>query len=140
MKNFKMITALLYLALLSFSQFAFSHGDDDHKHDDHSLNNVDAQNVGLKTAKLFSEVDPKLGFGKLTDSWAGLSLEATTLHASGDGYYIVAVENSGESKTLYVLMSTAGDVFDANFSGEFPNLKSNSAQEHTHEDGHTHSH
>ncbi len=117
----KLATTLSALLLFALSQFSYSHGD--HEHEQHTINNADAQRVGLKTAKLFSEVDAKLGFGKLPENWSSLTLEATSLHTSGDGYYIVAVENKTETKTLYVLMSRSGDVFDANFSGEFLNLK-----------------
>ena len=39
-----------------------------------------------------------------------------------NGYYIVAVENKGDQKTLYVLMSWEGEVYDANLSGDFKGI------------------
>jgi hypothetical protein len=41
----------------------------------------------------------------------------------GSGYYLVSVLNTVEEKTLYVLMSDAGEVYNANFTGEFDGIK-----------------
>lgn len=45
------------------------------------------------------------------------------LYRNGERYYIVSVTNDVEQKTLYVLMTSNGKVYDANFSGEFKNLQ-----------------
>ncbi len=117
-----LIQRSLILILLLSAQLAFSHGD--HEHEQHTITATDAQMAGLKAAKLFAEVDAELGFGKLPASWSALTGSATKIHTSGEGYYVVAVTNEEEGKTLYVLMSSTGDLFDANFSGSFPKLKS----------------
>ncbi|MCW8830356.1 MAG: DUF6488 family protein [Gammaproteobacteria bacterium] len=79
--------------------------------------------IALDAAQQFSDYDPGLGFGKLAPSWKTLTKESTNIKTEGNGYYIVAVANAAEGKTLYVLMSASGSVYDANFSGEFPKVK-----------------
>ncbi|MGH1470314.1 MAG: DUF6488 family protein [Cellvibrionaceae bacterium] len=111
--------SLIFTLLLS-AQLVFSHGD--HEHPKQAMTEMDAQIAGLKAAKVFSEVDSGLGFGKLPESWSVLTGSDTKIHMSGKGYFIVAVSNEAEAKTLYVLMSSTGDLFDANFNGNFPKL------------------
>lgn len=79
--------------------------------------------IASQVSQQFTIQDPGLGFGKLSTGWSNLPEEAKRIHVKGDGYYIVALENTAESKTLYILMSVGGEVYDANFSGEFPGLK-----------------
>lgn len=79
--------------------------------------------IALDAAQQFSDFDPGLGFGKLTSSWKTLTEEAAKIETRGDGYYIASVANEAEGKTLYVLMSASGSIYDANFTGEFPKLK-----------------
>ncbi|SCZ67886.1 DUF6488 family protein [Thiohalomonas denitrificans] len=71
----------------------------------------------------FADSDPGLGFGTLAASWKEIDPEAVKMHVKGAGYYIVSLENKTEGKTLYILMSATGSVFDANFTGEFPKVK-----------------
>lgn len=106
-------------SLLLTSCLAFSHGDDDHAH---TIQSVEARRIALQTAKTFVTTDPNLGFGKLAASWNDLKMSKTKLHEDGDGYFIVTVNNEAELKTLYVLISKTGDVYDANFEGTFPDL------------------
>ena len=82
-----------------------------------------ARAIAADVADQFADSDPGLGFGRLAASWKGIDLEAAKIHVKGAGYYIVALENQAEHKTLYVLMSSTGSVFDANFTGEFPKVK-----------------
>ncbi|GAB1268107.1 hypothetical protein NBRC116493_13600 [Aurantivibrio infirmus] len=115
------------LAVLLLQPFlALGHGDQEHEHEQEAqqITIVEAQRKGLKVTQVFAQADPGLGFGKLSDSWSSLTIEDTKLHHSGAGYHIVAVTNTAEGKTLYILMSKTGDLYDANFTGEFPNLKS----------------
>jgi len=71
----------------------------------------------------FVHFDAGLGFGKLNKSWNAISIDEKRIHRKGDGYYIVSATNKQEGKTLYVLMSIGGEVYDANFTGEFKVLK-----------------
>ena len=57
--------------------------------------------------------------GNLPESWREVPLNKAKLHKNGEGYYIVSVENPKVQKTLYVLMTSNGDVYGANFTGEF---------------------
>lgn len=116
------ILKLSLFTLLLQPLLVFGHADHEHEHESHPITAKQAQSNGLKVAKVFSDIDAELGFGKLPASWSELTSAQSTLHASGAGYYIVAVENKAEGKTLYVLMSNTGDLYDANFTGEFPKL------------------
>jgi len=82
-----------------------------------------AVTIALDAADQFTQFDPGLGFGKLDSSWKGLPRDASKIATKGDGYYIVSIENKSEGKAMYVLMSVAGDIYDANFTGEFPMVK-----------------
>lgn len=82
-----------------------------------------AVSVALDAADQFTTFDSGLGFGKLGSSWKGLSRDASKIVTKGKGYYIVSVANKAEDKTLFVLMSVAGDIYDANFTGDFPKVK-----------------
>ena len=82
-----------------------------------------AVTITLDAADQFTANDPGLGFGKLDSSWKGLSRDTSKVVTKGQGYYIVSVENKAEGKTMYVLMSASGDIYDANFTGEFPKVK-----------------
>ncbi|MEN8170357.1 MAG: DUF6488 family protein [Pseudomonadota bacterium] len=82
-----------------------------------------AVTIALDAADQFTNLDPGLGFGKLDSSWKGLSRDTSTIATKGKGYYIVSVENKAQGKTLYILMSASGDIYDANFTGEFPKVK-----------------
>ena len=82
-----------------------------------------APSVGLKTAADLSKKDAGLGFGQLPSSWSEVPVQNAKLHKKGKGYFIVAVTNDKEKKTLYVLMSDEGKAYDANFTGEFKDLK-----------------
>lgn len=79
--------------------------------------------IASSVAKQFTEIDPGLGFGILAANWANLPKEQVSIFKKGKGYYIVEVSNSVEKKSLFVLMAVSGEVYDANFSGEFKGLK-----------------
>lgn len=77
--------------------------------------------AGMVAGKL-ADADKGLGFGKLADSWKQIPPEAISVRKKGRGYYIVEVVNAAEKRTLTVLMSSAGEVYDANFTGTFPGI------------------
>jgi hypothetical protein len=45
------------------------------------------------------------------------------MHKQGKGYYVVSVLNRKEEKTVYVLMSNYGEVYDANLVGQFDGIE-----------------
>lgn len=108
---------LIILALLStlFSvQQVSAHGSHE------QVSEQAALKIGAEMSHQMVSNDAGLGFGKLAESWKSVAIgEDVKLHQRGRGYYIVAVVNSIEKKTLYVLMSNTGEVYDTNFSGEF---------------------
>lgn len=79
--------------------------------------------IASQISRQFIDMDPGLGFGKLNKSWKNIAEDKQSVYKSGDGYYIISIENTIEEKTLYILMSIQGEVYDANFSGAFPGLK-----------------
>ncbi|HEY6528842.1 MAG TPA: DUF6488 family protein [Cellvibrionaceae bacterium] len=113
MKN--IVSLILTSVLLSTPVLA-------HEFHDH-ISDQSAPSVGLKTAADLTKKDAGLGFGKLPASWAAVPVKNAKIHKKGKGYYVVAVANSEEKKTLYVLISDEGEAFDANFTGDFNDIK-----------------
>lgn len=113
-----LVTALIALTLLT-SQLVFSHSD--HAHG--PISESAAESLALDVASNLSTRDAGLGFGQLAKTWMSLPAENVAISKKGPGYYIVAVQNESDKKTLYILMSEVGEVYDANFSGEFKGLK-----------------
>jgi len=50
-------------------------------------------------------------------------IKNVVIYTKGTGYIVVSVLNESEKKTLYILMSESGEVFDANFTGKFDGIK-----------------
>jgi hypothetical protein len=116
----KKIASFVLVGLLSCTHQVMAHADHEH----HYITEGDALVVAKKTVVALTQNDAGLGFGKLVESWAGVTADKIKFVKNGDGYYIVSVANDAEKKTLYVLMSSEdGAVYDANFSGEFSKLK-----------------
>lgn len=114
---FKKLLAVLTLFLIVNTQSVFAHGGGHGP-----VSEREAIIIAARITHQFVDFDAGLGFGRLEGSWKKLALETKRVHEKGDGYYIVSVTNKEEGKTLYVLMSIVGEVYDANFSGEFPGL------------------
>lgn len=81
-----------------------------------------ALGFGIYVAGELANFDAGLGFGQLPASWKDLPPDAASIHLLGPGYYIIKVENADEGKSLYILMSESGEVYDANFTGAFEGL------------------
>lgn len=109
---------LFTIALLFVSQLVNAHGGGHGP-----VEEKQAMIIAVNTAKQFVEFDPGLDFGKLDASWNNVTIKNAVLHKKGDGYYIIAITNISEKRLLYVLVSIEGEVYDANFSGNFPGLK-----------------
>lgn len=110
------IASLLFTGML-FSASALAHQS--HVH----LSDQSAPGVGLKAAADLTKKDAGLGFGKLPASWAAVPVKNAKIHKKGKGYYVVAVTNGEEKKTLYVLISDEGEAYDANFTADFNDIK-----------------
>ena len=109
---------LLTFLVITQSQSVLAHGGGHGP-----ISETRAIDVTSFTVNQFVHFDAGLGFGKLNKSWNAISTDEKRIHRKGDGYYIVSATNKQEGKTLYVLMSIGGEVYDANFTGEFKGLK-----------------
>lgn len=107
------------LVLLAGFQQAFAHSD--HAHG--PISEASALQLAKEATTHLTEKDAGLGFGKLPESWKTTQAAAVKIHKKGSGYFIVSVANATEAKTLYVLISSDGEVYDANFTGEFDGLE-----------------
>lgn len=112
--------ALFVTALWALVQtpFVWAHGGGHGPVDE-----AQAKAIALDAAGQFASFDPGLAIGQLDASWNDIEPDASRIEAKGDGYYIVAVANKVKGKTLYILMSLSGDIYDANFTGDFPKVK-----------------
>ncbi len=115
----KFFAAIFTLILLAGFQQAFAHSD--HAHG--PISGASALQLAKDTTSQLTEKDAGLGFGKLSESWKRTQDAAVKIHKKGSGYFIVSVANATEAKTLYVLISSDGKVYDANLTGEFDGLE-----------------
>lgn len=113
----KTIQTIFAAFLLLSSQLAYSHGS-------HApaMNETQIIDLGVSAASQFSTQDTGLPIGKLPDSWRTLKEKNVSIHKKGRGYYILKIENEADKRTLYVLVSNTGRVYDANFTGNFKDL------------------
>ena len=112
------IRSLIIFATLCFTQNSYAHGD--HQHEPIAKASVVA--IASDVAIDLASRDAGLGFGQLAESWASIEKENIEIYKKGQGYYIASVQNNSEQKTLYVLMSDQGEVYDANFNGTFDGI------------------
>ncbi len=106
------------LASLIFSAQVFAHGSHGAP-----ISDEKAKAVAVSVAHHFAGKDPQLGFGKLSESWATVGAAESQVVTKRDGYFILQVSNPESDKTLFVLMDSAGDVYDANLTGDFPGIE-----------------
>ncbi|WP_075184750.1 DUF6488 family protein [Teredinibacter haidensis] len=103
----------------TFCSQVFAHQN--HVHD--PIDEIKAREIALVVVVEFSTRDVGLEFGQLAPSWKLLQMSAASIQENRPQYYIVAVENNAEKRSLFVLMSASGEVYDANFTGKFPLLE-----------------
>lgn len=112
-----MIKGAIIALALGFSGMVFAHGS-------HTpVSPEEALNIAKGVAVTLSEEDRGMGFGKLDDSWKTVPADNISIGKTGPGFYIVTLKNVSEERTLYVLMSNMGEVYDANFSGKFEGIE-----------------
>lgn len=122
----KTLLSVMLLGVLCSVQPIMAHEGHDHSF----LTESAAIAIGKDTAGHFTQNDAGLGFGKLPVSWRDVPAKNAKLLKNGDGYYIVTVTNDVEKKTLFLLMTSNGDVYDANFTGEFKQLQEHDGGHH----------
>lgn len=100
-----------------------SHGAGGHSHDAPAKidDKVAIATATKAVASLIEQKQPVDG-AALDAEWATTAEADKRISKKGNGYYIVAFSGK-DAKTLYVLLSDAGEVYDANYSGKFEGLK-----------------
>ena len=90
------------------------------------INEVDVIPIASEhvTALIKEGIDIK-GIGKLDESWNKVRTVHKKITKKGNGYYVVSFAHPKEKKILYLLLSWSGDLYDANFSGNFEGLETN---------------
>jgi hypothetical protein len=61
--------------------------------------------------------------GRLDKSWSTVPESDKKITRQGDGYYIVSFKHPKEERTLFLLMSSMGDLYGVNFSGNFEGVE-----------------
>lgn len=113
------IRILSLLATLIFSaQVVFAHGSHGAP-----ISDEKAKAVAVSIAHRFAGKDPQLGFGKMSESWSQVSEDQSEVVKKGEGYLILKVENLKSDDSLFVLMDSSGEVYDANLTGSFSGLE-----------------
>ncbi len=116
MKNKLLASTVLAVSLL-VSQTSYGHGD--HAAPPPAITEDAALKAASKEVKELIAQSKVIEGQQLNKSWEKLTPK---LSKKGEGYYVVALENSAEKKTLYVLLADYGKFWDANFSGKFEGL------------------
>ncbi|MGK0375779.1 MAG: hypothetical protein ACJA2E_002264 [Arenicella sp.] len=117
----KLLLALLFSCTFFISQHAAAHGDHEYQ-EPLIISESVALIIAQRATTSMTRKDAGLGFGQLQQSWSAVPKDDMAIHKKGSGYYVVSVFNKGEEKTLYVLMSQVGEVYDANLTGEFDGI------------------
>ncbi len=113
----------VFLISFLWSQFALAH--EGHEHAPVSIKS--ALEIGLKMAKKYAASSPPFAVGKLPASWASLTEADASIYENGRGYYVVAINNVQETKTLYLKIQLDGTIAGANFTGNFAESSSASS-------------
>lgn len=115
----KTLISFLLFSVLSNIPSVMAHEGHDHSF----ITEPAAIVIGKDYSVKLTHEDGEFGVDRLPESWRKVPAKNARLHRNGAGYYIVAVTNDVEQKTLYVLMTSNGDVSNANFTGEFKGLE-----------------
>lgn len=126
------LTSLALTSLLASSAFAgpgHSHGHS-HEHG-HSHSTTKPKSLGSKelislaSKHVIAMVSIKHSIEKapLASSWTKIPDTQKSIAKKGADYSIVKFEDSAAKKSLFILVSETGELYDANFTGEFKGLK-----------------
>lgn len=126
MKHIALAAALLLMTAPAYAgpghDHGHSHGGDSHAHSE--VKTLDESGItAAATDALPALVDQgqEVDGAPLPEAWLG-AVDTAKVHQKGNGYYIVSFTGE-KDEALYLLLSDAGEVYDANFSGEFESLK-----------------
>lgn len=114
-----LLTLLLSNAPLVNANANAHEGHEGHDHSQIPINMKTATELALKTTQDYTKSPSGFNIGQLPPSWENLPLSATSIYENKLGYYVVAVENIADKKTLYLRILLNGTVEGANFTGKF---------------------
>ena len=112
----KKITTIFVMSFsLMLPGLAYSHGD-------HAEPLNDQQAIERAIAYTGRIIDRPEGVNKvkLDENWR--TVTDAKIHKKTLRYFIVALNNANRDETLYLLISTSGQLHDANFNGNFAEL------------------
>jgi len=118
------ITTLALTAVLALSTASVTYAGSGHSHDAPAKKIDDKGAIAAASkgvAAIIEQKKPVQG-SALDATWATTADADKKISKKGNGYYIVSFAGK-DAKTLYVLLSDAGEVYDANHSGKFEGLK-----------------
>lgn len=94
-------------------------------HGNHGAHFDEAGAIDLASRYLVSMVKNKTPIeGKALDqSWLKVPASEMKVVKQASWYYVVAVRNASAKKKLFMLISTKGKLYRANFSGKFPGFE-----------------
>lgn len=120
---FLMMTTPLYAG--SGHDHGHSHGHNhDHSHDHHKAAKLDDTGVINAASQAVSKLVQQkqlIEGSPLDKKWSAVLPENKYIFQKGKGYYIVKFTVA--DKSLYILLRDNGDIYDANFSGQFVGLR-----------------
>lgn len=117
----KILISLLFSMSIFITQYTAAHGDHDYQ-PRRAISETVAIVIAQRAVTSMSQRDAGLGFGQLSESWSDIPKEDLAMSKKGTGYYVVSALNEDEGKTLFILMSDTGDLYDANLTGEFDGI------------------
>jgi hypothetical protein len=127
-----LLPLIAFLVALIFAPTAYAGPGHDHAHGhSHShkvrkkLDEAGAIKAASKGVGIIIEQKHSVEGEELDADWGKVPEGAKTVSQKGKGFYIVKFEKSDASKSLYVLMSDSGVVYDTNYSGEFKGVNGN---------------
>jgi hypothetical protein len=113
MKN--IVTILLLGLSLLAPQLALSHASHGAP-----LNDQQAMEKAIEYTGMIIEKPDAIKGVTLDDSWKAVT--ETNIHKKDLRYFIVSLYNASQNKTLYLLINSYGELYDANFDGTFDDL------------------
>lgn len=75
-----------------------------------------------KNIAIVVDQEIEIAGSKLDKSWLNIPASNKKIFKKGQGYYIVSLKDDKSNKTLYILLSKAGELYDANYNGKFEDL------------------
>ena len=122
MKSLYQILLILLFAPLALAGPGHSHA---HGHSDEKVAELSEEEIIKAATKRVAEAietkKPVEGV-PLDSTWEQVSDQEKSIVRKGKGFYILKFVQKEEDKNLFLLMSSSGELYDANFDGEFNGL------------------